>query len=178
MMKSLLAFFHGKNPALLDYILVHGLGITFGIWALWPLLPTASPFPLLILGLLGYDMAGGVIANRLPSTDAFYSDKPFWIKALFLVGHVAQPLLLHIAFPPATLPTLLFLWGAVFLLGMGILLAERLLPPGYTPAIGLAAALAVSLVFRPFFQDMPYFWFPWLYTFKLLGSFAPSHTRN
>jgi hypothetical protein len=178
MMKSLLAFFHGKNPALLDYILVHGLGITFGIWALWPLLPTASPFPLLILGLLGYDMAGGVIANRLPSTDAFYSDKPFWIKALFLVGHVAQPLFAPHSLSASNPAHSAFLWGAVFLLGMGILLAERLLPPGYTPAIGLAAALAVSLVFRPFFQDMPYFWFPWLYTFKLLGSFALPHTRN
>lgn len=92
---------HGKNPTPTDLLLIYGGGAI----ALALILASAlirgwdvSMIQLLVLGVLGYDVVAGAIANATPSVNAFYAEQKKPIRYGFLLVHILYPVALFLAF--------------------------------------------------------------------------------
>lgn len=85
---------HGKNPTSSDLWLTYAAGIVGGVAG--TVLAQASGVDLwkaLLVGLLFFDIAGGVVANFTVSTRMYYGNSRRR-RILFLCLHVVQPLLI------------------------------------------------------------------------------------
>lgn len=115
---KMLNFIHGENPGIVDYITVHlvapltALAMAFAFQREVP--PEWTLFQWVVYGLIGWDTIGGAAATLSASTYAWWSFRPWWMRPLFVLGHVVQPLALHFFFQ-VDLLLVLKLWAAVAL---------------------------------------------------------------
>ncbi|MEW5737787.1 MAG: hypothetical protein AB1938_02615 [Myxococcota bacterium] len=91
-LKGPLRWLHGERPTARDVFFVHAAGLASAGLAFG--LSDGSLLRRSLLAVLAWDVVGGVIAQHSPSTSAWYLAQPKSARYLFLVLHVAQPLLL------------------------------------------------------------------------------------
>jgi hypothetical protein len=130
----------------------------------------------LIIFLVAFDVASGMLSNFTRSTASWYSSQPGWMHYAFLMAHVVHPLLLLWAAGGQALPWLAGLY--LFTLVSGIMtLAARGLP--YRNLLALFLVVDGTVLFLQVFPPpVAYlFWFPPLFLFKLIAGFA-NKTKN
>ncbi len=113
---------HGKNPTALDLWLTYAAGTIGGVVGV--VLAYTSGIDLwkaLLVGLLFFDIAGGVVANFTVSTRTYYG-RSRRRRILFLCLHVLQPLL------------------------MALILGDYLLLMIFTAAFAVAGGLIINLL--------------------------------
>ncbi len=92
---------HGEKARLSTVVMVYVVGLAASMLFLMNLLTEVKDLTLwkvIILWLLYFDIAGGVVANLSSSTNSYYRDKK-GLRIIFLVVHVIHPLLFSLIFP-------------------------------------------------------------------------------
>ncbi len=165
---------HGKTPAQLDLLLVHGLGLSFAAALLLAFGAELSLLQGAALFILAWDMTGGVIANATRSTNDWYADQSPWVRRIFVIAHIYQPLLAMWAFPRANPFVFIGLYLFVLVSALPLLnFNER--PDVQKPlAMGLLAAGLLLFSLLPA-GEPALAWFPLVYLVKLIYSFAVDH---
>lgn len=168
---------HGKNPTALDLWLTYAAGIIGGVVGV--VLAQTSGIDLwkaLLVGLLFFDIAGGVVANFTVSTRMYYGGSRRR-RILFLCLHVLQPLLMALILGDYLL---LMIFTATFAVAGGLIInllktikSRRVLAIALT-AIGVLA-LSVAILSVPVFV----YAFSVLFLIKILLAFSVNrYTRN
>ena len=92
---------HGKNPHILEVILVYLMGSVAGLFFVWQvdyLEIGLSSVEKLVLFLLGLDFVGGIISNATYATNELYKKKSLKYRFLALLLHGVQLLIVSILF--------------------------------------------------------------------------------
>ncbi|BFP41704.1 hypothetical protein FGF1_25490 [Flavobacteriaceae bacterium GF1] len=90
---------HGQQSTLLDLLLTYTIAILTTMAALHLAAHSFDgTYKFVILGILVFDLSGGVVSNFTEGTTKYYSDKPK-ARSIFIVLHVIQPLVLVWLFP-------------------------------------------------------------------------------
>ena len=90
---------HGKQASVFDLLVNYTTAIIATIIILylaWGL--SLAPYKLIILVVLTFDLAGGVVSNFTEGTNHYYIEKPK-MRYLFIAFHVVQPMVLIWIFP-------------------------------------------------------------------------------
>lgn len=85
---------HGESATPLGIYMTYLAGIIFGLIGVMSMAQLQlEPWKLLLIGILFFDIGGGVIANLTSSTNHYYqkSEKQ---RVFYLLLHIAQPLIL------------------------------------------------------------------------------------
>jgi len=95
---------HGKQASIFDLLITYCAAIVFPFIILYlardmPL----SVIKMIALGIISFDVGGGVVANFTQGTNAYYSEN-LKLRYRFIAMHVIQPLVLIWLFPNALLP--------------------------------------------------------------------------
>lgn len=164
---------HGKNPTALDLWLTYAAGIIGGVVGV--VLAQNSGIDLwkaLLVGLLFFDIAGGVVANFTVSTRTYYG-RSRRRRILFLCLHVLQPLLMALILGDYLLA---MIFTAIFAVAGGLIInllktiKSRRVTATILTAIGvLALSAAINSV--PVFI----YAFSVLFLIKILLAFSVNH---
>ncbi|GMU62262.1 MAG: hypothetical protein AMXMBFR34_40250 [Myxococcaceae bacterium] len=161
---------HGDRPTVRDVFFVHAAGLASAALAFG--LADGTALRRSLLALLAWDVVGGVIAHHSASTSTWYAAQPRSARYLFLVLHVAPPLLLGwldhrpSAWGVTVWATTLFVVALV-----GTVKRAWQWPAG---AFGAAVVcLVVFSVYKP--SPLALFYVPF-FALKLAAGFAVPHT--
>ena len=90
---------HGENSKLSSIILVYLAAIVVTSIFIVLLIPQNLPiWKYILVGLVYFDIAGGVVANLSSSTNQYYQRKKN-LRFIFLFLHILQPFALYVVFP-------------------------------------------------------------------------------
>lgn len=90
---------HGEQASIFDLLITYLTAIVVTIVVLFLARDTPlENYKLIILGILAFDLSGGVIANFTQSTNTYYA-KNLKLRYVFILFHVVQPLVLMWLFP-------------------------------------------------------------------------------
>jgi hypothetical protein len=170
---SVLAPIHGSSPTRVDLLLVHGSGLTFGAALLLAFGPNLSVLQSVCLFVLAWDMAGGMVANLTRSTNQWYDNQPAWVRVVFVVAHIYQPLLAMWAFPLAN--PFLFI-GLYFFMLLNALPILRIEVADIQKPVAMGMLALGLLLFSLLPVGEPALaWFAPVYLTKLIYGFAVNH---
>ncbi len=131
---------HGEVSNLRDILFAHGLAIAATFTLIMIGAENMATWQKVIMGILAYDLVGGVVANFSYSTSSYYAGSSKKRKG-FLLLHLLQPTLLALVFAED--------WQAVLIASAYILLASIIvnaLKPGSKQVMS-GAFFAVSGIF-------------------------------
>lgn len=160
----LLHFIQGERPDVPTLAAVYALTVAGSIWCLDLTLPIGLVF---LQAMLCLDLIGGVFFNLTHSTKSFWQTRARAFRLIFLVGHLAQPLLMW-SFFSLNSALALALYG--YMLTTGIILEFA---RGQWNRIGSVAFCLLGIfVFQQLRFPVEYGWFLFAYLTKLLISFS------
>jgi len=85
---------HGKKASILDILVNYTAAIIATLIILYLAKDLSlATYKLVVLGVLGLDLAGGVVSNFTEGTNNYYIEKPK-MRYVFIAFHVVQPLVL------------------------------------------------------------------------------------
>ena len=95
--------FHGKQASVLDLLLTYSIAV-FTTIVMLHLAGNAfsEVYKFLVLGILAFDLSGGIVSNFTKGTTAYYREN-LKARTVFIALHVIQPLLMIWLFPETTL---------------------------------------------------------------------------
>jgi hypothetical protein len=167
------ALIHGDTPSRNNLLLVHFAGLVFAGELLVAFASRLSWFQAAVLFALGWDMAGGLVANVTRSTNDWYAVRPGWVGLIFVVVHIFQPGIVLLAFPQANPAYFLGLYA--FML-VGVLLVLRFRRPALQKPLAMAWLAGGFLLFSLFpAGEAALGWFAPVYLTKLVYGFAVDH---
>ncbi|MEM9324970.1 MAG: hypothetical protein AAGA85_04920 [Bacteroidota bacterium] len=88
---------HGHESSVTDVLLAHSLAVASTITVFWLSAAHLHTWQEILLGILTYDLVGGVVANFSRSTSSFYAASSKKRRG-FLLLHLLQPTLLTLVF--------------------------------------------------------------------------------
>lgn len=90
---------HGKQASIYDLLINYLTAVIATIIVLYLAWDSSlATYKMVILGILGLDLAGGVVSNFTEGTNTYYIEKPR-MRYVFIAFHVVQPLVLIWLFP-------------------------------------------------------------------------------
>lgn len=167
------ALIHGDAPRRSDLLWVHATGLTFAGVLMGMYASRLTVLQAAVLFILGWDMAGGMVANVTRSTNDWYAGRPAGVRVAFVGVHIFQPALVLLIFPQA-LPAY-FLGLYVFMLVFALLVL-RFRQPGVQKPLAMAGLALGFLLFSLFpAGEAALGWFAPVYLTKLIYGFAVDH---
>lgn len=86
--------FHGKQARILDLLLTYSVAAFATILTLHLASHSfTETYKFVILGILAFDLSGGVVSNFTEGTNSYYREKPK-ARSVFIALHIIQPLLI------------------------------------------------------------------------------------
>ena len=94
--------FHGKQASVIDLLLTYAIA-AFTTIIILHLAGNAFTeiYEFLILGILAFDLSGGIVSNFTKGTTTYYRENPK-ARTIFIALHVIQPLAMIWLFPDTT----------------------------------------------------------------------------
>lgn len=171
-LRGALRWLHGERPTVREIFFVHAAGL--GSAALAFGLIEGALLRRALAALLAWDVVGGVIANHTVSTSTWYRAQPASARYLFLVLHVAQPLLLGwIDHRPSGWG--IALWATTLVVALIVENTKR----AWQWPVGLFGSVAVCLTLWSVYKPSPLaLWFAPAYALKVAAGFAADHQRR
>lgn len=90
-MKKYLSLLHGETPKTINLFLIYGIGFIAFIVLFW-YYSQNTMLERVLIGAIGLDIVGGIIANLTASTKKWWQSQSKVIQYLFLIVHIIQPI--------------------------------------------------------------------------------------
>ena len=90
-MDNYLNLLHGETPKKKNLILIYGIGAVVCAILFW-YYNQHSLFERALIGAIGLDIVGGIIANLTHSTKSWWQRQSNWVQYTFLAVHIIHPI--------------------------------------------------------------------------------------